>query len=169
MVTYLLIVSIPAMIIAAIIQVGSKLLPVVIYWLTNKRTLEPKTALMFGAFAGVGIGIVQAFQLHCNLLFVMSQVPPLGVFFIFLESFLTIGFNVGAIAIAAYGLAKSKWWQYSLVMVALYFIINYITMLMGTQVLAPLYVEIIIYILAILTAAASLWLRWRTPKQAEAA
>lgn len=165
MVTYMLVVSIPALIIAAIIQIGAKLLPVVIYWLSNKRTLEPKTALMFGAFAGAGIGIVQAFQLHSSLLYIISQIHPLGVFVIFLESFLTVGFNICAIAIASYGMAKGKWWQYSLVIAALYFIINYITQLMNLQILAPLFAEIIIVIIALLTAAAALWLRWRKPAQ----
>jgi hypothetical protein len=170
MVTYMLIVSIPALIIAAIIQVGARLLPVVIYWLSNKRTLEPKTALMLGAFAGAGIGIVQALQLHCSLLYVMSQIQPVGVFVIFLESFLTVGFNICTIAIASYGMAKGKWWQYSLVVAALYFVFNYITQLMNLQILGPLFVEIIIVILALLTAAAALWLRWRKPaKQVETA
>ena len=161
MVTYMLVVSIPAL----IIQVGARLLPVVIYWLSNKRTLEPKTALMFGAFAGAGVGIVQAFQLHGSLLYIIGQIQPLGVFVIFLESFLTVGFNICAIAIASYGLAKGKWWQYSLVIAALYFIFNYITQLMNLQILAPLFVEIIILIIALLTAAAALWLRWRKPAQ----
>jgi hypothetical protein len=165
MVTYMLVVSIPALIIAAIIQVGTRLLPVVIYWLSNKRTLEPKTALMFGAFAGAGIGIVQAFQLHGSLLYIIGQIQPLGVFVIFLESFLTVGFNICAIAIASYGLAKGKWWQYSLVIAAVYFVINYVTQLMSLQLLSPLFVEIIILVIAVLTAAAALWLRWRKPAQ----
>lgn len=165
MVTYMLVVSIPALIIAAIIQVGARLLPVVIYWLSNKRTLEPKTALMFGAFAGAGIGIMQAFQLHGSLLYIIGQIQPLGIFVIFLESFLTVGFNICAIAIASYGMAKGKWWQYSLVIAALFFIINYITQLMNLQLVGPLFAEIIIVIIALLTAAAALWLRWRKPVQ----
>jgi hypothetical protein len=174
MVTYTLVASVPAMIIASIIQVGAKLLPVVIYWLAIKRNMEPKTALLFGVFAGAGIGIVEAFQVHSQLFsygWSLSLIQTNGILVIlpFIERFLIIGFHIGAIAIAAYGLAKGKWWQYSLVIVALYFILNYTAVLMGTQVLAVGYVELIIFVIAILTAAAALWLRWNKPKQTEPA
>jgi hypothetical protein len=172
--TYVLAASIPAMIIASIVQVGAKLLPVVIFWLATKRTMEPKTALFFGVFAGAGIGIIEAFQVHSQLFsygWSLSLIQNNGILVIlpFVERFLSVGFHIGAIAIAAYGLAKGKWWQYSLVIVALYFILNYSTVLMGTQVLSVVLVEIIIFVVAILTSAAALWLRWGKIKQTEPA
>jgi hypothetical protein len=167
---YVLIASIPAMIIAAIIQVGSRLLPVVIYWLFNKRTMELNTALWFGVFAGAGVGIVEAFQVHSQLFMYgwnLSLIQSNGIIVIipFIERFLIMGFHISAIAIAAYGLAKGKWWQYSLIVAALYFILNYITVLMGTQILPALYAELILFVISILTAAGALWLRWHKPKQ----
>jgi hypothetical protein len=170
MLTYVLIVSIPSMIIAAIIQVGARLLPVVIYWLSNKRTLDPKMALFFGVFAGAGVGIIEAFQVHSQLFaygwdISMIQFNGLIAILPFIERFFIIGFHVSAIAIAAYGLAKGKWWQFSLVIVAIYFILNYNSVLMGTQVIGAGYAEIIVFVLAILTIAAALWLRWAKIKQ----
>lgn len=165
MLVYFLIVGIPVAIIAAIVQVGAKLLPVIIYWIAGKRTLEPKTALFFGLFAGAGVGVIEAFQFNSQLFafgwdISLIKINGLVAILPFIERFFIIGFHASAIAIAAYGLAKGKWWQFSLVVVVLYFIHNYSSVLLGLRVINAGYIEIIILIVAILTAAGALWLRW---------
>lgn len=167
--TYILIVGVPTMIVAAIVQIGARLLPVLIYWLANKRTMEPRTALYFGAFAGLGPAIIEAFQVHSQLFaygWDVSLIQYNGLISLlpFIERFFIIGLHTCAIAIAAYGLAKGKWWQFVLIIVALDFVLNYITVLLGIQVLGAVYAEIIIFVLAALTVAAALWLRWSKTK-----
>ncbi|MFH0867270.1 MAG: hypothetical protein V1904_13830 [Bacteroidota bacterium] len=167
--TYMLAISVPAMIIAGLVQVGAKLLPVVIFWLLNKKNMDPKTGLMFGAVAGAGFGVIEAFQVHGQA-FAMGwtiSVIQTGGFFAFLpfiERFFTIGFHTAALALAGYGLAKGKGWQFYLIAAALYTIMNYSMVLMATNIIALIHVEIIILVMAILTATAALWLRWAKPK-----
>lgn len=167
---YTLVAAIPAMIIAAIVKVGAMLLPVIIFWLKNKKDMKPAVGLFFGLFAATGVTIIESFQINASILGLgwdLSLIRFSGMlaFLPFIERLMIMGFFISSMAIAGYGLAKGKWWQFSLVIAALFFIYNYVAILMGIRVLAPLYAEIIVFILAILTAAAGLWLRWSKCRQ----
>lgn len=168
MTVYALAVSVPASIIAGLVQVGAKLLPLVIFWLYNKKNMDAKTGLMFGAAIGAAFGVIDAFHVN-NQIFAMGwslnpgQAGGLVMLVPFVEKLFTVGFHTAALALAGYGLAKGKGWQFYLIASFLYIVLNYCTVLVVTEVINLLQVELIIVILTILTAAAALWLRWGKP------
>jgi RsiW-degrading membrane proteinase PrsW (M82 family) len=162
----LVISGIPTILLSGLVQEGAKLLPVVLFWWLDKRRMDAQTGLIAGAVAGAGFGIFEAVWIH-NTIFnagwTLQAVASNGPMALlgFWERFFTVGFHIGASALAGYGLAKGKAWQFYLLASLLHGIINYSAVLFQAKVLGVLTVEIYVAAAAILVSAAALWLRWR--------
>lgn len=154
---------------SAFIQEGAKLVPVVLYWWRKKKDITPIFGLILGAIAGAALGMIETFLGQNQLMEIgLDNLLKNGLFFtvaIFLVRFFSIAFHIGTTAIAGYGLAKGKGWQFYLIICAFHFVFDYITVLLSAKIISFTLAEILLYIISILVIACALWLRWRKQKR----
>jgi RsiW-degrading membrane proteinase PrsW (M82 family) len=163
---WLLVASIPSILLSGIVQEGSKLVPVVMGWLRNNRNMNARTGLIIGAISGAGFGVFEAiwvlnttFASGWTWAIVESQ--GLVALLPFVERFFAIAFHIGSCALAGYGLAKGWGWQFYLVAAFLHGLVNYSVVLFQTHVLTALQMDIWITIIALVLTIVVLWLRWK--------
>ena len=155
--------------VAGLIQVGFKLIPVVIYWWYKERRLDPKIGLAAGAVAGAGFGIIETIGTH-NYIFASgwtwAAVETQGVIALvgFWERFFMVGWNVGTCALAGWGLAKGKGWQFYLLTSVLFVILNYTSYLISKKIIELWTGEVIVAVWALLVTGGTLWLSRRKEK-----
>jgi len=61
---WILLAGIPQILLTGLVQEGSKLVPVVVYWRRSGKNIDPRLGLAIGAVAGVGFGIFEAQMAH---------------------------------------------------------------------------------------------------------
>ena len=165
---WILLAAIPSILLTGLVQEGSKLVPVVVYWQRSGKTIDPKLGLAIGAVAGAGFGIFEA-QWALNDIFasgVTWEAVQSGGFMAliyggFWERFFTVAAHIAFSALAGYGLAKGWGWQFYLIASVLHGLLNYSAILFYAGRLTILHAEIYIAVLAVLVTAWALWLRWR--------
>lgn len=162
---HVLLVGIPALVLAGLVQEGLKLLPPLIY-LRRRRPLSKRDALILGAVAGVGFGIFEAVGLLGPIFtsgFTWTTVQTQGWLALlpFWERFSFIGFHAGATALAIYGWNKGKGWQFYLLVAALHIIVNYGAILFAAELLTAVQVEIYTSALAVAVLIPAFRLRWQ--------
>jgi len=166
--SWLLLAGIPAILLSGLVQEGSKLVPVVVYWWRKGRNIDPKLGLAIGAVAGVGLGIFEAQWVH-NTIFASGWswevVQTGGVVALagFWERFFTVGFHIAVSALAGYGLAKGWGWQFYLLASFLHGLLNYSVVLLQSGLITVIQIEIFVAVWAVLVTGGALWLRWRKP------
>ena len=163
---WILLAGIPSILLTGLVQEGSKLVPVVVYWWRSGKNIDPKLGLAIGAVAGAGFGIFEA-QWALNAIFASGWtwaavqtggfVGLLG----FWERFFTVAAQIAFSALAGYGLAKGRGWQFYLIASVLHGLLNYSVVLFYGGLLTAVHAEIYIAVLAVLVTAWALWLRWR--------
>jgi len=167
--SWLLLAGMPGMLLSGLVQEGSKLVPVVIYWWRKGRSIDPKLGLAIGAVAGAGFGVFEAVWVH-NTIFAAGwsweAVQTGGIMALapFWERFFTVAFHTAASALAGYGLAKGWGWQFYLIASGLHAFLNYSALFLYLGVMTPIRVEIFVAALASLVTYGALWLRWRKPE-----
>jgi RsiW-degrading membrane proteinase PrsW (M82 family) len=165
---WILLAAIPQVLLAGLVQEGSKLVPVAVYWWGSAKNLEPKLGLIIGAVAGAGFGILET-QGILNSIFASgwtwASVQSSGFMALitagFWERFFTVAAHIAFSALAGYGLGRGWGWQFYLVAAALHGLLNYGKVLYQAELLSTLYVELYIAVVAVLVTAWALWLRWR--------
>jgi RsiW-degrading membrane proteinase PrsW (M82 family) len=163
---WVLLANIPLILLSGIVQEGTKLIPVVFYWLRNGRNIDPMAGLIAGAVAGAGFGVFEAVWAH-NTIFAAGwtwqavQLAGFPALVDFLERFFAVGFHIAVSALAGYGLARGKGWQFYLLAAFIHGVSNYSIILMQTGLLSSVGFEIYIIVNTIALAAIVLWLRWR--------
>jgi len=166
LVSWILLAGIPQILLSGLVQEGSKLVPVVVYWWRNGRNIDPKLGLAIGAVAGAGLGVFEAVWVH-NTIFVSGwsweAVQTGGVVALapFWERFFAVAFHIAASALAGYGLARGWGWQFYLIAAFLHGLLNYSAALLRVGVFTVVQLEIYAAVVAVLVTAAALWLRWR--------
>jgi len=166
--SWLLLAGIPAILLSGLVQEGSKLVPVVVYWWRKGRNIDPKLGLAIGAVAGVGLGIFEAQWVH-NTIFASGwsweAVQTGGVVALagFWERFFTVAFHIAVSALAGYGLAKGWGWQFYLLASFLHAFTNYSVVLLQSGLMTIVQLEIFAAVWAMLVTGGALWLRWRKP------
>ncbi len=166
---WILLAGIPQILLSGLVQEGSKLVPVVIWWLGEERTLEPKMGLAIGAVAGAGLGVFEAVWVH-NSIFAAGwgwEFVREGGFMAlagFWERFFAVAFHIAASALVGWGLAKGWGWQFYLLAAFLHSLLNYSVALLQAGIFTIIHVEIYAAVLAVIVTAAALWLRWRKTK-----
>lgn len=166
LVKWILLAAIPQMLIGGLVQEGAKLVPVVVYWWRSGKNLDPKLGLVIGAVAGAGFAILEAQWVH-NQIFASGWTWAwvqsdgfLGLTY-FWERFFTVAAHIAFSALAGYGLAKGRGWQFYLIASGLHALLNYSAVLLYAELFTDVQVEIYIAVLAALVTAWALWLRWR--------
>jgi len=168
---WILLAGIPQILLSGLVQEGSKLVPVVIWWLGEERTLEPKMGLAIGAVAGAGLGVFEAVWVH-NSIFAAGwgwEFVREGGFMAlagFWERFFAVAFHIAASALAGWGLAKGWGWQFYLLAAFLHSLLNYSVALLQAGIFTIIHVEIYAAVIAVIVTAGALWLRWRKSEEA---
>lgn len=162
----ILLFGIPQILLSGLVQEGAKMVPLVLYWRRENRSLDPKLGLAIGAVAGAGFGIFEAQWAHnkilaSGLLWETLKVQGIMAFAGFWERFFVVAAHTAFSALAGYGLAKGKGWQFYLIASGLHALLNYSAALLQAGVLTIVQVEVYVAILAMAVTAWALWLRWR--------
>jgi RsiW-degrading membrane proteinase PrsW (M82 family) len=160
---WILLAAIPQILLTGLVQEGSKLVPVVVYWKRSGKSLDPKLGLVIGAVAGAGFAIFEAQRGLSGWTWAAVQTGGFMALIVseFWERFFTVAAHIAFSALAGYGLAKGWGWQFYLIASFLHGLLNYSLVLLLTGLLTPLHLEIYIAGLAVLVTAWALWLRWR--------
>ena len=163
---WLLVASIPSILLSGIVQEGSKLVPVVMGWLRNNRNMNARTGLIIGAISGAGFGVFEAVWVlnttfAAGWTWAMVESQGLVALLPFVERFFAIAFHIGSCALAGYGLAKGWGWQFYLVAAFLHGLVNYSVVLFQTHVLTAFQMDIWVAVIAIVLTIVVLWLRWK--------
>jgi RsiW-degrading membrane proteinase PrsW (M82 family) len=165
---WILLAGIPQILLSGLVQEGSKLVPVVVYWWRSGKNIDPKLGLAIGAVAGAGLGIFEAQWAH-NAIFASGwtwgtvQTGGFMALAGFWERFFTVAAHTAFSALAGYGLARGWGWQFYLIAAALHGLLNYSVALLRAGLFTAVHVEIYVAVLAVLVTAWALWLRWRKP------
>jgi RsiW-degrading membrane proteinase PrsW (M82 family) len=163
---WILLAGIPQILLSGLVQEGSKLVPVVVYWWRSGKSIDPKLGLAIGAVAGAGLGIFEAVWVH-NTVFASgwswAAVQTNGIVALapFWERFFVVAFHIAASALAGYGLAKGWGWQFYLLAAFLHSAMNYSAVIFRSGLFTVVYVELYVAVLAVLVTGEALWLRWR--------
>lgn len=162
--------GIPVVLLSGLVQEGAKLFPVSIFWWGKGRQISPKTGLAIGAMVGAGFGVCEAQWILNSVFasgFTWSLVPQYGFMAIlpFWERFFTIPFHIATCALAGYGLAKGKGWQFYLLAAFLHFLANYITFFYYKNILSAVQIELVIAFIALIVFGVVFWLRWRQAEE----
>jgi len=163
---WILLAAIPSILLGGLVQEGSKLVPVVVYWWRSGKNIDPKLGLAIGAVAGAGFAIFEAQWIH-NFIFsrgwTWEWVQAYGFMALlgFWERFFTVAAHIAFSALAGYGLAKGWGWQFYLIASVLHGLLNYGLVLKQAGLLTDVHVGIYVAVLAALVTAWALWLRWR--------
>ena len=163
---WILLAGIPQILISGLVQEGSKLVPVVVYWKRSGKNIDPKLGLAIGAVAGAGFAIFEAQYAH-NLIFASGwtwtavQTGGFVALLGFWERFFAVAAHIAFSALAGYGLAKGRGWQFYLIASVLHGLLNYSLVLWQAGLLTDVHTEIYIAGIAVLVTAGALWLRWR--------
>ena len=167
---WLLLASIPGILLSGLVQEGAKLVPVVFYWWRNHWSFTPKFGLIAGAVSGAGFGVFEAVWVH-NTIFASGwtwgTVETGGFLALlgFVERFFSVAFHISLSALAGYGLAKRLGWQFYLIASFLHGAGNYSVILLQKGLLTSVRVEIYIAVLATMVTAFALWLCWHKTEE----
>ena len=166
LIRWILLAGIPSILLSGLVQEGSKLVPVVVYWRRSGKNIDPKLGLAIGAVAGAGFAIFEAQWAH-NLIFASGwtwasvQAGGFMALLGFWERFFAVAAHIAFSALAGYGLAKGRGWQFYLIASGLHALLNYGVVLRQAGLLTNLHVEIYIAAIAVAVTVWALWLRWR--------
>lgn len=171
---WLLLAGIPSVLLSGLVQEGAKMVPMVAWWWRSGKTITPGLGIAIGAAAGAGFGIFEAlWGISGTFLagWTTDVVTAYGWFLgisSFWERFFTAGAHIAFGAIAGYGLAKGKGWQFYLIAALLHALFNYsiviyqyFAMVKGSNLITPTRIEIFIAVFAVIVTAIVLLIRWR--------
>jgi RsiW-degrading membrane proteinase PrsW (M82 family) len=167
---WLLLAGIPSVLISGLVQEGAKMLPIVFWWWSSGKKLDPKMGLAIGALAGAGFAIFEATWAH-NQVFMsgwtwnLISTSGYQALLPFWDRFWAVAMHIAVSALVGYGLAKGKGWQFYLIAAALHSVINYMIVLFRKGSLTFNQVEILLAGAAALVTLFVLWLRWRENKE----
>jgi RsiW-degrading membrane proteinase PrsW (M82 family) len=167
---WLLLAGIPQILLSGLVQEGAKMVPMVVWWWRSGKNITPQLGLAIGAAAGVGLGIFEAVWAH-NQIFAAGwtwqalQTDGFLAIAGFWERFFTVGFHIAASALAGYGLAKGKGWQFYLVASFLHALVNYSVVFLQKGLFTIVQLETYVAVIAIVLTAAVLLLRWRKTEE----
>ena len=161
-----LIAAFPLVLLSGLVQEAAKLVPTLVCWWRSKRSLTPKMGLIIGAVSGAGFGVFEAIWVH-NQIFVngvsWSVVDnyALGLW----ERVFAVAFHIAASALTGWGIAKRKGWLFYIIAACLHGFVNYSIILIDDGKMTSIQSEIYLTVIAVLTTAVVLWLRWRKEKE----
>jgi RsiW-degrading membrane proteinase PrsW (M82 family) len=171
--SWLMLAMIPQMLISGLVQEGAKMVPIAFWWWRSGKNISPRMGLAIGAIAGAGYGILEAVAVH-NQMFLSgwtTQALQTDGFLAvagFMERFFTTGFHIAVSALAGYGLAKGKGWQFYLIAAGLHALLNYGVVIVYGGFFTVVQLELYVAVVAIAVTVWALMLRWGRSDEPEA-
>ena len=163
---WILFAGMPLVLLSGLVQEASKFVPVLFYWWRSKKSFTLQFGLIAGAVSGAGFGIFEAIWVHNQIFASGINWSSVGNSWLGLwERFFAVAFHIAVSALAGYGLAKRKGWQFYLIASLLHGLMNYSIILIQDNLLTAVQDEIITAILAVFITVVVLWLRWRKTKE----
>ncbi len=164
---YLLLVGLPSLVVASLVQEGVKLLVAAAALRLGGDRRNAQYGLALGAAAGAGYGAFEAFwvfNLTLSTGWSPATVQLLGVEALLglVERAFTVPFHIGATALAGYGYASGRPWRFLLLSVALHTLVNYAALLLQAGLLGIWATEAWIAAFALGTVGLALRLRHRS-------
>jgi RsiW-degrading membrane proteinase PrsW (M82 family) len=161
---WILLTSIPSLLVSGLVQEGAKMVPIAFWWWRSGKNISLKMGLAIGAIAGAGMGLFEAFWIHSQMFNAgwttqYFQGGFLGIVG-FWERFFTLGFHIAVSALAGYGLAKGKAWQYFLIAAGLHGVFNWGVALLQKGALSLTQVEVYLAVFTVILTAVVMILRW---------
>jgi RsiW-degrading membrane proteinase PrsW (M82 family) len=166
------ILSLPMVLLSGLVQEAFKLAPTAFYWWRSGKNISPKLGLTLGAMAGAGFAFIET-QWVLNLIFSsgfnINMVNTYGFAALagFWERFFTTCFHISVGALAGWGLAKGRGWQFYLMAAGIHALINYGAILVQIRVLTAIQTEIYITLIGLAVFGLVMWLRWRKDEAAD--
>lgn len=162
--TWIYVLGIPQVALSGLVQEAAKLLPIIHIWRLADRSLSPKVGLIAGAAAGVGFGVFEAMwvlnQAYAEGWTIASiQGGGFAALSPLWERFFVVAAHTAFSALAGYGLATDRGWQFYLIAAGLHSLLNYTAVLLQAQLVSAITVEILIAVLSIGATAWALVLR----------
>ena len=172
MATWLLLAGIPMILLSGLVQEGAKMVPMVFWWWRSGRNISPRLGLAIGAIAGAGFGIFEAVWVHGRMFaagWTLDAIQTDGFLGIagFWERFFSAGFHIAVSALAGYGLAKGKGWQFYLIVAVLHGLLNYGVLLLQKGYVTLVQLETYVAVVVVIVTAVVLILRWRRSEEEE--
>jgi RsiW-degrading membrane proteinase PrsW (M82 family) len=169
---WLLLAAIPQILLSGLVQEGAKMVPMVAWWWRSGRNISPRLGLAIGAVAGAGFGIFEAVWAHGRIFaagWTLQALQTDGFLGIagFWERFFAVSFHIAASALAGYGLAKGKGWQFYLIAAFLHGFLNYSVVFLQKGYLSIVQLEAYAAVIAVVVTAVVLWLRWRKTEETD--
>ena len=163
---WLLLSSVPYILLSGIVQEAFKLAPVILYRYRFPGLFDARAGLIAGAVAGAGFGIFEAVWVHNSIFasgWTWAAVETYGFDGLlgFWERFFSVGFHIGVSALAGYGLARGWGWRFYLLAAFIHGLVNYSVILLQRRIFTSLEMEIYIAVIAVILTGVMLWLRWR--------
>lgn len=158
---YLLIVGLPSLIVASVVQESAKLLLAAgaLRLLGGER--KPRVGLALGAAAGAGYGGFEAFWIFNTILasgwtWATVQLAGVPALLGFVERFFTVPFHIGTAALIGYGCATGRPWRFWLLAITLHTLLNYCSLLIPAGLLDAIGTEVWCGAVAAVTLGAAL-------------
>jgi RsiW-degrading membrane proteinase PrsW (M82 family) len=144
---------------------GAKMVPMVVYWKRSGKNIDPKLGLAIGAVAGAGFGILQTGWVLGYEGYFFEFFNPSSINGFLCTSF-TVAAQIAFSALAGYGLARGRGWQFYLIASFLHGLLNLAWLVFpNTSIIFEscysLGACVYTAVLAVLVTAWALWLRWR--------
>ena len=158
--------GIPTLLLSGLVQEGAKMVPIVFWWWRSGKKITPRMGLAIGAIAGAGFGIFEAVWVH-GIIFsagwTVDAIASDGFIGIagFWERFFVVGFHIAASALAGYGLATGRGWQFYLLASGLHTLLNYGVIFSIKGHFSIVQTETWVAGIAVLVIASALLIRWR--------
>jgi hypothetical protein len=125
-----------------------------------------QTPWVAGAVSGAGFGVFEAIWVHNQIFALGVTWSSLGNSWLGLwERFCSVAFHITVSAMAGYGLAKGKSWQFYLIAAFLHGLMNYSIIFIEDNLLTTVQDEIVTATFAFALAVIVLWLRWHKTKE----
>jgi len=169
---WLLLAGIPQILLSGLVQEGAKMVPMVAWWWRSGKNIDPRLGLAIGAVAGAGFGIFEAFWAHGRIFaagWTLQVIQTQGFLGIagFWERFFAVGFHIAASALAGYGLAKGKGWQFYLIAAFSHGLLNYGVIFLQKGYFTIIWLETYAALIAVVVTGVVLWLRWIKTEETE--
>ncbi|MFH1169527.1 MAG: hypothetical protein V1691_02415 [Chloroflexota bacterium] len=157
--------AIPQILLTGLVQEASKLAPVAVYWWCSGRSIDPRMGMALGAVAGAGFGVYEAMWAHGTVFIAgwswnLVQAQGLLALAPFWERFFVVGLHISMSALAGYGLARGRWWQFYLLAALIHALVNYSAVLAAAGLWGMVALEVYVAALSIVITGAVLWVRW---------
>lgn len=164
--SWLLLFAVPQILLSGLVQEGSKMIPMLVYWFRSGKEISPSRGFIIGAVTGAGFAILEAQWIHNNIFasgWTWQQVQTMGFIALtpFWERFFAVGLHISLSAMLGYGLAKGRGWQVYLLVSLLHAVVNYSSVLLQTGILSMVAVEIYIAVIVIIITMMTLWRYYR--------